>query len=404
MRSAPSPSPSAGVREAEPGRRVGVLATVLAHAGRVGARCSRGRAGDCRRAAEAGARAARLPRTSWRPAAWSAARVLAGSAVAFVSGQDRPRLRDGVDAALAALRRADRRAVVVEGAQVPRPVPGDASIFAPQRGGALDATARRRRASRLRSRERGEALHRRAEEPAEPDALAPPLRRRPGSCRRSSRRRPSAGDRARPAVERALERPAAVLEAASAACADARELRVAVVLVAAAAARPRGRAPARRGSTVSPVAATYSPVTKGSQSRSSEQRVRTPRPEGGCHQCSTSPCSNWWAAASSRCARAIAGRRVEQGQHVLQLVAEAERAARLVEARAAEDARREALVEQPAVEHQVHRAARASSPAPRQQPSQYSRSALQAALHLGPLAEARHQLRARLRGSSPGRG
>ena len=53
-------------------------------------------------------------------------------------------------------------------------------------------------------------------------------------------------------------------------------------------------------------------------------------------------------------ARAL-GRRVEERQHVLQLVAIAKRAARLVEAGATEYARRQALIQQPAIEHDVHR-------------------------------------------------
>ena len=48
-------------------------------------------------------------------------------------------------------------------------------------------------------------------------------------------------------------------------------------------------------------------VTSGSQSRSSEKRVRTPRPTGGCHQCCTSPSLNWCAAARRSCARVSCG-------------------------------------------------------------------------------------------------
>ena len=62
------------------------------------------------------------------------------------------------------------------------------------------------------------------------------------------------------------------------------------------------------------------------------------------------------------------GRGVEQRQHVLQLVAVAERAARLVEAGAPEDARRDGLVEQPAVEHQVHGRLRRLDPHAPEQP------------------------------------
>ena len=51
-------------------------------------------------------------------------------------------------------------------------------------------------------------------------------------------------------------------------------------------------------------------------------------------------------------------RRHHQRQHVLQLIAEAERAARLIEGGASPDAAGQRLVEQPAVEHQVHRSIR----------------------------------------------
>src|SRR5690348_17972207 len=42
---------------------------------------------------------------------------------------------------------------------------------------------------------------------------------------------------------------------------------------------------------------------------SSLMRVRTPRPEGGCHQCCTSPSRNCRLAARSSCARARSGDR-----------------------------------------------------------------------------------------------
>ena len=84
-------------------------------------------------------------------------------------------------------------------------------------------------------------------------------------------------------------------------------------------------------------------------------RVRTPRPAGGCHQCCTSPSTNCRAAARRICAAGLAGRAVDQGHHVLELVAEAVGAARLVERRPAPDAAAQHLVEQPAVEQQVER-------------------------------------------------
>ena len=53
-------------------------------------------------------------------------------------------------------------------------------------------------------------------------------------------------------------------------------------------------------------------------------------------------------------------RRVEEGQDVLQLIAKPERAARLVDTRASPDPTRQSLVEQPAIQQEVHRAVRRS--------------------------------------------
>ena len=53
------------------------------------------------------------------------------------------------------------------------------------------------------------------------------------------------------------------------------------------------------------------------------------------------------------CARQL-GRSMDQRHHVLQLVAEAECAAGLIEGRTAPDAARQALVQQPAIQQQIH--------------------------------------------------
>ena len=63
--------------------------------------------------------------------------------------------------------------------------------------------------------------------------------------------------------------------------------------------------------------------------------MRTPLPDGGCHQCCTSPSTNWRAAERSRCSRTQRRLGVHERHHVLQLIAEAEGAARLVEGRCA---------------------------------------------------------------------
>ena len=84
-------------------------------------------------------------------------------------------------------------------------------------------------------------------------------------------------------------------------------------------------------------------------------RVRTPRPDGGCHQCCTSPSTNCRLAHSEQVLAQQRGLRVHQRHRVLQLVAEAEGAARLVVAAARPDAAGERLVQQPAVGQQVER-------------------------------------------------
>ena len=115
----------------------------------------------------------------------------------------------------------------------------------------------------------------------------------------------------------------------------------------------------------SPVRATYVAATYGSHSRSSEHRVRVPRPAGGCHQCCTSPSTNWREAASTRWARHRSGREYSSDEHVLQLIAESERAAGLVRAAPRPDAATERLIQQPAIHQQIERIVRACAPAPR---------------------------------------
>ena len=83
--------------------------------------------------------------------------------------------------------------------------------------------------------------------------------------------------------------------------------------------------------------------------------VRTPRPCGGCHQCCTSPSSNWRLARQQQLRAQQLGPRVHQRHRVLQLVAEAERAAGLVVAAARPQAARDRLVDQPAVGQRVER-------------------------------------------------
>ena len=72
-----------------------------------------------------------------------------------------------------------------------------------------------------------------------------------------------------------------------------------------------------------------------------------------CHHFSTSPSRNCWPACSRICARARRGSMNDQRQHVLQLVAEAERAAALIGADAAEQPRGHHLIGQPGVHEAV---------------------------------------------------
>ena len=142
---------------------------------------------------------------------------------------------------------------------------------------------------------------------------------------------------------------------------DAR-LAVRLVLVRRRAAARRGTARARRARRCRRSSRTYSATTKGSQSRSSEQRDAQAAaarlvppvlhvafdelPAGGAQQVR---------------ARQV-GPREQQRHHVLQLIAEAERAARLVVAGARPQPAAHVLVEQPAVHQHVERVVRRAAP------------------------------------------
>ena len=86
--------------------------------------------------------------------------------------------------------------------------------------------------------------------------------------------------------------------------------------------------------------------------------MRTPWPLCGSHQCCTSPSGNWRAAARRICSRSSCWLRQPQRHRVLQLVAEAIRAARLVETGACPGAAGQRLIEQPAIHHDVERTVR----------------------------------------------
>ena len=96
-------------------------------------------------------------------------------------------------------------------------------------------------------------------------------------------------------------------------------------------------------------------VAYGSHSTSSEMRVRMPRPDGGCHQCWTSPSVNCRAGSAQEVLARHLALRDRQRHDVLELIAEPVGAAWLVERRARPDAARERLIQEPAVEEHVHR-------------------------------------------------
>ena len=140
-------------------------------------------------------------------------------------------------------------------------------------------------------------------------------------------------------------------------CARRREAAVALVPRPARSGSPRaGRAPSSSRTASSPVAVD---VVRGRRTA-----ARAGRPSSACARrarradatsAARRPPRTDARAASSRWRAAERGRGVQQRRDVLQLVAEAEGAARLVEAGAAPDAAAERLVEQPAVQHQVER-------------------------------------------------
>ena len=82
-------------------------------------------------------------------------------------------------------------------------------------------------------------------------------------------------------------------------------------------------------------------------------RVRTPRPDGGCHQCWTSPFSKLAAGGQEQVRSGEPRTLVEEREGVLQLVAEAVRAARLVEPGATPEATGQGLVQQPVIHQQI---------------------------------------------------
>ena len=255
--------------------------------------------------------------------------------------------------ALVVLRRSERRAVVVvaraDTIRRPRPAPASTRAGAPRRD---SAPARDAVAARLA--QRGEVRAARRAGRSRATCSRRGRRGRRGSCRRSSRRRRTAAGRGR---RRSCPRSIARRQCSKSVPSSADTRRQAV--------RPRARPPRASGAlrngtrssrtAASPVARTYSATTCGSQSRSSEQRLRSPRPVGSCHQCCTSPFDELPARGAEQVLARQIGPREGQRHHVLQLVAEAERAAGLVVAAARPEPAAHRLIEQPAVHQRVER-------------------------------------------------
>ena len=118
-------------------------------------------------------------------------------------------------------------------------------------------------------------------------------------------------------------------------------------------AGPRGTGRPRRGRRDLRWRSTYAAIAYGSQRRSSEQRVRIPWPVEAFHQCWTSPSTNCRAGGAQEVLARQVRPREEEREDVLELVAEAVRAARLVVARARPEPAGEVLVEEPAVHEEV---------------------------------------------------
>ncbi len=239
----------------------------------------------------------------------------------------------------------------MEGAQVPGAVPGDRLERRTQRPRAR--LPPRRVEGRLATQaQRAKAPHRRAEEPAQPHALAAALA--PDAAHAvvpvavAHQRQP-----VHPRRQRALEGQAAVLEERRGAR-RGRVLRVTVVL-----AGPQrltleeghllveDRRVAGRGHVLARHVGEPGEVVGAPGAHAAPRRWVPPVQ----HVAFRELVPRRLEKVRPRLAR----RRVEERQHVLQLVAEPEGAARLVEARAPVEARRDGLRQQPAVEHQVHR-------------------------------------------------
>ena len=191
-------SPSAAIGHRGPDRAVRVLPPVLAHARHVARDVAGVRAAAVERRVEQLHEACLGAHQVRRDGIHGAAHPL----VAADAREHRPALRDRVDAALGAVARAERRAVVEVGAPVP--------LRRPSRRSRAERPGRRARfriAARTARRDAGAPAARTRAALRTGRSRARRFRRGPrarrDSCRRSSRRRPSAADRVRRSAARA---------------------------------------------------------------------------------------------------------------------------------------------------------------------------------------------------------
>ena len=194
------------------------------------------------------------------------------------------------------------------------------------------------------------------QQPAEPDAFARARLRRPGSCRRSSRRCRSAAGRARRSARGTGRGRGRSARTAT------RSRPAAIGWKKASCSPGASGGPSRNGTLSSSTAASPGRRDIGGGGEGQPDAVVGDARAHALAGMRQPPMLHVALDELPRRRRAADGARVSCGRGeaqrhaVLQLVAEAVGAARLIEAGARPDAAGERLIEQPAVEHDVHRA------------------------------------------------
>ena len=203
----------------------------------------------------------------------------------------------------------ERRAVVEVGAAIPVAVPRFTLDGAVVRAAACCASASARIGLAAPFGDRGAKSRQcRVQEPAQPDAFAASLGADPvhavvpiaAAHQRQAMRADRPGSRSSARTQCSYSGRGARRE-------TGRKVRFVLVRLPAAALEERHLLVQDRG-----VAGDLDVVGDGEgqpQRDRPRQRVRTPRPVGGCHQCCTSPSTNWRRGGAQRCARGRAGRR-----------------------------------------------------------------------------------------------